>query len=141
LETALANREAGTELPFVTVERATGRPIGSSRYLNIALEHRRLEIGWTWVARAWQGRGANREAKLLMLEHAFEALGCLRVEFKTDALNERSRAALLGIGATFEGVFRKHMLMPDGRNRDSAWYSITDDDWPDVRARLRASLG
>jgi len=141
LETALANREAGTELPFVTVERATGRPIGSSRYLNIALEHRRLEIGWTWVAPAWQRGGANREAKLLMLGHAFEALGCLRVEFKTDALNERSRAALLGIGATFEGVFRKHMLMPDGRNRDSAWYSITDDDWPDVRARLRASLG
>jgi len=141
LETALANREAGTELPFVTVERATGRPIGSSRYLNIALEHRRLEIGWTWVAPAWQRGGANREAKLLMLGHAFEALGCLRVEFKTDARNERSRAALLGIGATFEGVFRKHMVMPDGRNRDSAWYSITDDDWPDVRARLRASLG
>lgn len=140
LETALANREAGTELPFVTVERATGRPIGSSRYLNIALEHRRLEIGWTWVAPAWQRGGANREAKLLMLGHAFEALGCLRVEFKTDARNERSRAALLGIGATFEGVFRKHMVMPDGRNRDSAWYSITDDDWPDVRARLRASL-
>ncbi len=141
LETALANREAGTELPFVTVERATGRPIGSSRYLNIALEHRRLEIGWTWVAPAWQRGGANREAKLLMLGHAFEALGCLRVEFKTDARNERSRAALLGIGATFEGVFRKHMVMPDGRNRDSAWYSITDDDWRDVRARLRASLG
>jgi len=141
LETALAGREAGTELPFVTVERATGRPIGSSRYLNIALEHRRLEIGWTWVAPAWQRGGANREAKLLMLGHAFEALGCLRVEFKTDARNERSRAALLGIGATFEGVFRKHMVMPDGRNRDSAWYSITDDDWPDVRARLRASLG
>ncbi len=141
LETALANREAGTELPFVTVERATGRPIGSSRYLNIALEHRRLEIGWTWVAPAWQRGGANREAKLLMLGHAFEALGCLRVEFKTDARNERSRAALLGIGATFEGVFRKHMVMPDGRNRDSAWYSITDDEWPRVRAGLRASPG
>lgn len=141
LESALAGREAGTELPFVTVERVTGRPIGSSRYLSIALEHRRLEIGWTWVARAWQGRGANREAKLLMLEHAFEALGCLRVEFKTDALNERSRAALLGIGATFEGVFRKHMVMPDGRNRDSAWYSITDDEWPRVRAELRSSPG
>ncbi len=140
LETALANREAGTELPFVTVERATGRPIGSSRYLNIALEHRRLEIGWTWVAPAWQRGGANREAKLLMLGHAFEALGCLRVEFKTDARNERSRAALLGIGATFEGVFRKHMVMPDGRNRDSAWYSIVDDEWPEVERGLVARL-
>ena len=103
--------------------RGHGRPIGSSRYLNIALEHRRLEIGWTWVARAWQRTGANREAKLLMLGHAFERLGCRRVEFKTDSNNEPSRTALLGIGATFEGVFRKHMVMPDGRIRHSAYYS------------------
>jgi RimJ/RimL family protein N-acetyltransferase len=140
MEQAIANRDAGTELPFTTVERETGRPIGSSRYLGIALEHRRLEIGWTWVASAWQRSGVNREAKLLMLEHAFERVGCQRVEVKTDANNERTRAALLGIGATFEGIFRKHMLMPTGRIRDSAWYSITDDEWPAVRAALRESL-
>jgi len=136
LEAALSNRDAGTELPFVTVEAASGTAIGSSRFMNIALEHRRVEIGWTWVATAWQGSGANREAKLLMLEHAFEQLGCARVEFKTDAKNERSRAALLAIGARFDGVFRKHMIMPDGRVRDSAWYSVIDDDWPAVKAGL-----
>ena len=96
---AIAAREAGRELPFVTLEAATGRPIGSSRYLNIVPEHRRLEIGWTWLAPAWQRTGANREAKLLMLTHAFETLGCRRVEFKTDSNNEASRTALLGIGA------------------------------------------
>lgn len=140
MELAMANRDAGTELPFVTVERESGRPIGSSRYLNIALEHRRVEIGWTWVATAWQRSGVNREAKLLMLEHAFERLGCQRVEFKTDALNEQSRAALAGIGAVFEGIFRKHMVMPTGRIRDSAYFSITDDEWPGVKAALSASV-
>ncbi len=140
MELAMANREAGTELPFVTVETASGRPIGSSRYLNIALDHRRLEIGWTWVATAWQRSGVNREAKLLMLEHAFERLGCQRVEFKTDALNEQSRAALAGIGAVFEGIFRKHMVMPTGRIRDSAYFSITDDEWPSVKSALTASV-
>lgn len=140
MELAMANRDAGTELPFVTLERASGRSIGSSRYLNIVLEHRRLEIGWTWVATAWQRSGVNREAKLLMLEHAFERLGCQRVEFKTDALNEQSRAALAGIGAVFEGIFRKHMVMPTGRVRDSAYFSITDDEWPGVKAALTASV-
>ncbi|HEY0443731.1 MAG TPA: GNAT family N-acetyltransferase [Candidatus Limnocylindrales bacterium] len=137
---AIAAADAGTEVPFVTVERATGRPIGSSRYMNIVADHRRLEIGWTWVGTAWQRRGANREAKLLMLEHAFEVLGCHRVEFKTDSLNERSRAALLGIGATFEGIFRKHMVMPEGRLRHSAYYSVIDDEWPRVKAALVAGL-
>ena len=140
MATALANAAAGTELPFVTVEPSSGRPIGSSRYLNIVPEHRRLEIGWTWVAGAWQRGGANREAKLLMLEHAFDRLGCQRVEFKTDSLNERSRAALLGIGATFEGIFRNHMIMPDGRRRHSAYYSVIDTEWPRVRANLQASI-
>jgi N-acetyltransferase len=140
LETAIANRDAGAELPFATVERATGRPIGSSRYLSIVPEHRRLEIGWTWVARPWQRSGANREAKLLMLEHAFERLGCQRVEFKTNARNEQSRAALLGIGATFEGIFRKHMLGHGGEVRDSAYFSVTDDEWPALKARLAASV-
>jgi RimJ/RimL family protein N-acetyltransferase len=137
---AIAAADAGTEVPFVTVERATGRPIGSSRYMNIVADHRRLEIGWTWVGTAWQRRGANREAKLLMLEHAFEVLGCHRVEFKTDSLNERSRAALLGIGATFEGIFRNHMVMPEGRLRHSAYYSVIDDEWPRVKAALVAGL-
>jgi RimJ/RimL family protein N-acetyltransferase len=139
-ETALAARDAGSEFPFVTIDVATGRPIGSSRYMNIVLEHRRLEIGWTWVAPPWQRTGANREAKLLMLGHAFDALGCRRVEFKTDSLNEPSRTALLGIGATFEGIFRNHMVMPDGRMRHSAYYSVIDEEWPAVRAGLERSL-
>jgi RimJ/RimL family protein N-acetyltransferase len=137
---ALAASDTGTEFPFATVETATGRPIGSSRYMNIVLDHRRLEIGWTWLAPAWQRTGANREAKLLMLTHAFESLGCRRVEFKTDSNNEPSRTALLGIGATFEGIFRKHMVMPGDGVRHSAWYSVIDDEWPAVKARLEESL-
>jgi len=136
----IANRAAGTEFAFATIEARTGRPIGSSRYLNIVLEHRRLEIGWTWVAKPWQRTGANREAKLLMLGHAFDTLGCRRVEFKTDSLNEPSRTALLGIGVQFEGIFRNHMVMPDGRMRHSAYYSVIDDEWPSVRAGLERSL-
>jgi RimJ/RimL family protein N-acetyltransferase len=139
-ETAIRNREAGTEYPFATIEASTGRPIGSSRYMNIVLEHRRLEIGWTWLAPAWQRSGANREAKLLMLTHAFDVLGCRRVEFKTDSNNEPSRTALLGIGATFEGIFRKHIVMPNDGVRHSAWYSVIDDEWPAVRARLEEGL-
>jgi RimJ/RimL family protein N-acetyltransferase len=137
---ALAAREAGTEMPFATIDAATGRPIGSSRYMNIALEHRRVEIGWTWLAPAWQRSGANREAKLLMLTHAFEVLGCRRVEFKTDSNNEPSRNALLGIGATFEGIFRKHLVTPGDGVRHSAWYSVVDDEWPTVKAHLEELL-
>lgn len=137
----ISARDAGAEFPFATIDVASGRPIGSSRYMNIVLEHRRLEIGWTWVAPPWQRTGANREAKLLMLEHAFERLGCRRVEFKTDSNNEKSRVALLGIGASFEGIFRNHMVMPDGRMRHSAWYSVIDEEWPAVRAGLEAKLG
>jgi RimJ/RimL family protein N-acetyltransferase len=137
---AIRGRDAGTESPFATIERATGRPIGSTRFLNIVLEHRRLEIGWTWLAPAWQRSGANREAKLLMLGYAFDTLGCRRVEFKTDSNNEASRAALLGIGATFEGIFRKHIVMPGDGVRHSAWYSVIDDEWPAVRARLETGL-
>jgi len=140
-EAAIRNRDAGTEFPFATIEASTGRPIGSSRYMSIVLEHRRLEIGWTWLAPAWQRSGANREAKLLMLTHAFETLGCRRVEFKTDSNNEPSRTALLGIGATFEGIFRKHMVMPGDGVRHSAWYSVIDDEWPEVRANLLRRLG
>ena len=137
---AIANREAGLELPFATLDAATGRPIGSSRYLSIVPEHRRLEIGWTWLAPAWQRTGANREAKLLMLTRAFETLGCRRVEFKTDSNNEASRTALVGIGATFEGIFRKHIVMPGDGVRHSAYYSVIDDEWPAVKAGLERSL-
>jgi RimJ/RimL family protein N-acetyltransferase len=140
VEAAIAGRDAGTELPFATIDVASSRPIGSSRYMNIAMEHRRLEIGWTWLTPSRQRSGANREAKLLMLRHAFDTLGCRRVEFKTDSLNEPSRTALLGIGAQFEGIFRNHMVMPDGRMRHSAYYSVIDEEWPAVRARLEGSL-
>jgi RimJ/RimL family protein N-acetyltransferase len=135
-----ANAETGTELPFATIDRASGHAIGSTRYMTITPEHRRLEIGWTWVGTAFQRTGANREAKLLQLTHAFETLDAERVEFKTHARNEKSRAALTGIGATFEGVLRHHTIMPDGSNRDSAYYSVLAAEWPDVKARLEALL-
>jgi RimJ/RimL family protein N-acetyltransferase len=140
LQTALDNAAAGTEMPFATVDRASGRPIGSTRYLNIVPEHRRFEIGWTWLATTAQRTGANREAKLLQLTHGFEGLAANRIEFKTDSLNERSRTALLGIGAQFEGIFRNHMVMPDGRLRHSAYYSVIREDWPTVKARLNELL-
>jgi RimJ/RimL family protein N-acetyltransferase len=130
----------GTELPFATVDRESDRAIGSTRFMTITPEHRRLEIGWTWVGTAFQRTGANREAKFLQLTHAFETLDAERVEFKTHARNEKSRAALTGIGATFEGVLRHHTIMPDGTNRDSAYYSVLAAEWPDVKARLEALL-
>jgi RimJ/RimL family protein N-acetyltransferase len=137
---ALAERDAGRSLPFATIERSSGRVVGSTRFMNIDRANHHLEIGWTWLAPAAQRTGLNREAKLLMLRHAFEDLGCVRVEFKTDALNDASRNALLGIGATFEGIFRNHVVSRGGRLRHSAWYGITATDWPGVRARLEASL-
>ena len=140
VEAALANAAEGIERPFATVDRATGRAIGSSRFLSIVPEHRRLEIGWTWVGTAWQRTGANREAKLLQLTHAFETLDAQRVEFKTHSQNERSRNALAGIGATFEGVFRNHMIMPDGSVRHSAYFSVTSEEWPAVKDRLITGL-
>jgi N-acetyltransferase len=140
LEDALAASEAGTEAAFATVDAENERPVGSTRYLALRPEHRVLEIGWTWLSPAYWQTGANVEAKLLMLEHAFEDLGCLRVEFKTDARNERSRAALAALPARFEGVFRKHMLVRGGERRDSAYYSIIDDEWPEVRENLGRRL-
>ena len=140
IRSALAAGIAGTDVPFPTIHLASGRAIGSTRFMSIVPDHRRLEIGWTWVGRAFQRTGANREAKLLQLSHAFEDLGAKRVEFKTDARNEISRAALLGMGATFEGIFRNHMIMPSGPLRDSAWYSVVAEEWPAVKARLMASL-
>ena len=140
IDTALANAEAGMERPFATIDKTSGRAIGSSRFMSIVPEHKRLEIGWTWLATSFQRTGVNREAKLLQMTHAFETLGANRVEFKTHVLNERSRAALLGIGATFEGVFRQHTIMPDGSLRDSAYFSVISPEWPAVKARLRAGL-
>jgi RimJ/RimL family protein N-acetyltransferase len=129
------------DLAFASVLRSTGRAVGSTRFLALRPEHRSLEIGWTWLAPAAWGTGANVEAKLLMLEHAFERLGCRRVELKTDALNVRSRRALEALPARFEGIHRKHMLVRGSENRDSAWYSVVDDEWPDVRANLLRRLG
>ena len=135
---ALAAAEAGVEIPLVTTRDA--EVVGSTRFLALRPEHGSVEIGWTWLHPSAWGTGANVEAKLLQLRHAFETWGCRRVELKTDALNERSRGALLALGATFEGIHRKHMLVRGGENRDSAWYSVTDDDWPAVRARLEERL-
>ncbi len=140
LEAALAASEKGDEATFATLDVESGEPIGSTRYLALRPAHRGLEIGWTWLAPALWGTGANVEAKLLMLEHAFGSLGCVRVEFKTDTRNERSRAALAALPARFEGVFRKHMIVRGDRYRDSAYYSIVDDEWPEVRANLRRRL-
>ena len=138
LDATLAARDAGNEMPFATV--VSGRVVGSTRFLALAPEHRRLEIGWTWLHPSTWGTGANVEAKLLMLADAFERLGCRRVELKTDALNERSREAMEALPARFEGVFRKHMLVRGGENRDSAWYAILDDEWPEVKANLERRL-
>jgi len=140
LEAALANAAAGVELPFATVRLEDGRIVGSTRFLAPRPEHRSLEIGWTWLAPAAWESGVNVEAKLLMFQDAFERLECRRVELKTDALNERSRRALAALPARFEGVHRKHMLVRGGENRDSAWYSIVDDEWPAVRKNLRERL-
>jgi RimJ/RimL family protein N-acetyltransferase len=129
--------DSTSEVPFVVC--LDGRPVGSSRYLNVEELHRRLEIGWTWLERAQWGTGANIETKYLLLRNAFEEWGAMRVEFKTDARNLRVRGALLGVGASFDGIFRKHMILPDSI-RDSAWYSVLDDDWPRVKAMLEEKI-
>ena len=137
MDDALGRVADGLDLAFATVLVATGKAVGSTRYLALRPEHQSLEIGWTWLAPTAWSTGANTEAKLLQLEHAFDVLGCRRVEFKTDALNERARPALAALPAVFEGIHRKHMLVRDGQNRDSAWYSVVDDEWPIVREALR----
>ena len=140
IEDALRDREAGRAMPFVIVEQSSGRPIGSTRYGNIDLFNRRVEIGWTWVAPPWQRTGANTEAKLLLVGHAFDRLACNRVEFKTDSLNTQSRQALLGIGAVEEGTLRNHMVTESGRLRHTVYFSVTTEDWPAVRTRLEERL-
>jgi RimJ/RimL family protein N-acetyltransferase len=138
IERARAAADNGTEIHLVTVRDE--EIVGSTRFLALRPEHGSVEIGWTWLHPASWGSGANVEAKSLQLQHAFETWSCRRVELKTDALNERARGALEALGATFEGIHRKHMLVREGENRDSAWYSVTDDDWPKVRAHLEARL-
>ena len=140
MKQTLETGAAAAEGPFATRLRADGGVVGSSRYLNVRPIDRVVEIGWTWLnPRAWR-TGANVEAKLLMLEHAFETLECVRVEFKTDARNERSRGALAAIPAQFEGVLRRHMIVPTVGQRDSAYYSVIDEEWPAVRENLRRRL-
>jgi N-acetyltransferase len=140
VQTALNEQAKGSGLPFVLIETSTGCIIGSTRYGNIDCDHYRVEIGWTWIARQWQRTAINTEAKYLLLGHAFERLKCIRVELKTDSLNERSRAAILRIGAREEGTFRNHMITASGRIRHTVYFSILDGEWPEVKARLEAKL-
>ena len=127
---------APDQLPFVIMETGKDRAVGSTRFLNIRPEHRALEIGWTWLGQEWQRTGVNTEVKLLLMSHAFDRLGCVRVEFKTDARNLRSQRALERIGATREGVLRKHMIVQGSFSRDSVYFSVIDSDWPAVKERL-----
>lgn len=140
LETALREQREGRSLPFATVDRATGRPIGSTRFGNIEPEHRRMEIGWTWIGRDWQRSRVNTEAKLLMLTHAFETLGAIRVELKTSLLNLKSQHAMKRIGAQEEGTFRRHMINEDGSLRDTVFFSFIAEEWPGKKARLQEML-
>jgi len=140
IRTALEGMEAGTVLPYVTEIRATGRVVGSTRFWKIDRRNRKLEIGSTWLAASWQRTFVNTEAKFLMLQHAFDTLGCVRVQLTTDELNDRSRNAILRLGARQEGVIRHERIMPDGRKRNSVRYSIIDDEWPAVRLTLGRRL-
>jgi len=137
VETALSLQHTGTALPFATVDKISGRVAGSTRFGNIDTANRRVEIGWTWLGKAFQRTHVNTEAKYLMMKHAFEVWGCHRVEFKTDMLNEKSRNALRRIGATEEGILRRHQITATGRVRDSVYYSVLDHEWPVVRAQLQ----
>ena len=137
---AIARLAAGHALPFTTIERASGQVVGSTSYSAIEPTHKRLEIGSTWINASHQRRAVNTEAKLLQLTHCFEVLGCNRVEFKTDARNARSRAALARIGAVEEGTLRAHMVMPDGALRNSVYFSVIASEWPAVKLRLEQRL-
>ena len=140
IRTALEGRADGTVIPFITQIIEPKRVIGSTRFWKIDWEHRKLEIGWTWLAKSWQRTFVNTEAKFLMLCFAFERLNCVRVQFMTDEMNETSCAALLRLGAKQEGIVRHDLIMPDGRKRDSVLFSIIDEEWPDVRRALEERL-
>lgn len=141
MEVALEEARKGVRVPFATLEARSGEPVGSTSFLALRPEHLSVEIGWTWLAPSLWKTGANVEAKLLMLGRAFETLGCRRVEFKTDSRNERSRKAMEALPARFEGVLRNHMVVRGGERRDSAYYSVTDEEWPEVRGNLLRRLG
>lgn len=136
----LSRAEKGTDLPFVVIHLASGRVAGATRYLNIMPKDRGLEIGGTWYGSEFQRTPVNTECKYLLLSHAFETLGCIRVQLKTDLRNERSQRAIERIGAVKEGVLRNHMILPDGRFRHSVFYSILDTEWPDIKKRLEGML-
>ncbi|MBZ5678918.1 MAG: GNAT family N-acetyltransferase [Acidobacteriia bacterium] len=140
VDKAFAEQDRGESVVFTTVERGTGRVIGSTRFMNIDRVNRRVEIGSTWIAPAWQRTAVNTEAKYLMLRHAFEVWKCIRVELKTDALNQKSRNAILRIGAKEEGTLRRHLITWTGRVRDTVYFSVLDLEWPEVKARLEAKL-
>ena len=140
VEKAFSEQERGESVVFATIERASGRVVGSTRFMNIDRHNRRVEIGSTWIAPAWQRTAINTEAKYLMLRHAFEIWGCARVELKTDALNEKSRNAILRIGAKEEGTLRRHVVTWTGRIRDSVYFSILDNEWPQAKSELEAKL-
>jgi RimJ/RimL family protein N-acetyltransferase len=141
VELALMEQADGSSLPFAQIEKSAGRVIGSTRYMNIEKTHHRAEIGCTWIGREWQRTAVNTESKYLLLRHAFETLGCMRVELKTDSLNEKSRAAILRIGAKEEGTFRNHMITSSGRIRQTVYFSIVDSEWPGVKSELEHRLG
>ena len=136
----LNEQERGLSIPFATVERSSNRIVGTTRYMSMDLANRKVEIGSTWIAPPWQRTVINTEAKYLMLRHAFETWNCLRVELKTDAMNQRSRRAILRLGAKEEGTLRKHMLTWNGRQRDSVYFSILDSEWPEVKKELQRKL-
>jgi len=140
IQKALADQREGTALPFATIDRATWKAVGSTRFGSIEPLHRRVEIGWTWIGRAWQHTAINTEAKYLMLRHAFDVWGAMRVEFKTNAMNYRSRTAIARLGAKEEGTFRKHMISERGVPRDTVYFSILDTEWPEVRAGLEEKM-
>lgn len=140
IETALSEREKGVSLPFATIDKTTNKVVGSTRFGNIDTQNRRVEIGWTWIGRNWQRTFVNTEAKYLMLRHAFETWECIRVELKTDSLNERSRNAMLRIGAKEEGTFRNHMITYTGRLRHSVFFSIIDSEWDEVKTKLEEKM-
>jgi N-acetyltransferase len=140
IASALSAQAQGHALPFVIVQGSSGKVVGSTRYFHIERDHRRVEIGYTWLAASAQRSAVNTEAKLLLLTHAFERWRCIRVEFFTDLLNQQSRAAILRLGAKQEGVLRNHMVMPGGRYRDSVCFSIIEAEWPEIKARLEGKL-
>ena len=140
VEKAFAEQDRGESVVFATVEQGSGKTLGSTRFMNIDRMNKRVEIGSTWIAPAWQRTAVNTEAKYLMLQHAFEVWGCIRVELKTDGMNQKSRNAILRIGAKEEGTLRRHLVTSTGRVRDTVYFSILDSEWPDVKASLASKL-